>query len=108
MRGLELLGTEVIPKLEARGHPSRSPPPAAQPVAEESSRADALAPFRLDGRVAVVTGAAGGIGRETARVFASVGAALVLADRDKDGLAESAAAITSTSRVRRSPRCPPT
>ena len=34
--------------------------------------------FRLDGRVAIVTGAASGIGAATARVFADAGADLVL------------------------------
>ncbi len=35
----------------------------------------------LDGRVAVITGAAGGLGREYAHLFAAEGARLVLADR---------------------------
>ena len=35
------------------------------------------APFRLDGRVALVTGAASGIGAATARVFAEAGADIV-------------------------------
>ena len=50
--------------------------------------------FALGGRAAVVTGAASGIGRETARVLAMAGADVVLADRDRDGLAAAADAIT--------------
>lgn len=41
---------------------------------------------RFDGRAAIVTGAAGGIGRATARVLAAEGASLVLGDVDADGL----------------------
>jgi NAD(P)-dependent dehydrogenase (short-subunit alcohol dehydrogenase family) len=37
---------------------------------------------RLDGKLCVVTGAAHGIGKATAQIFASEGARLVLADRD--------------------------
>jgi 3-oxoacyl-[acyl-carrier protein] reductase len=46
--------------------------------------------FSLDGRVAVVTGAASGLGREAARVFAAAGARIVLADIDIAGLETAA------------------
>lgn len=51
--------------------------------------------FSLDGRVAVIIGAASGIGRETARVLAQAGARVVLADRDADGLARAAAEVSA-------------
>ncbi|MND59879.1 7-alpha-hydroxysteroid dehydrogenase [compost metagenome] len=41
--------------------------------------------FRLDGDVAIVTGAAGGIGRAIAETFAQAGAAMVVTDLNKDG-----------------------
>jgi NAD(P)-dependent dehydrogenase (short-subunit alcohol dehydrogenase family) len=47
--------------------------------------------MRLDGRVAIVTRGARGIGRETAETLAMVGARVVLADLDKEA-AEGAAA----------------
>ncbi|HZP25744.1 MAG TPA: glucose 1-dehydrogenase [Dehalococcoidia bacterium] len=40
---------------------------------------------RLDGKVAIVTGAASGIGRATALLFAAEGAEVVVADRDEEG-----------------------
>ncbi|SHG94458.1 glucose 1-dehydrogenase [Halobaculum gomorrense] len=43
----------------------------------------------IDGGVAVVTGAAAGIGRASARRFASEGASVVVADIDADDLAET-------------------
>lgn len=46
-------------------------------------------------QVAIVTGAASGMGREVARELARRGAVVVLADRDADGVAESARAITA-------------
>jgi 3-oxoacyl-[acyl-carrier protein] reductase len=39
-------------------------------------------PFSLSGKTILITGAAGGIGSETARVCAALGADLILADRD--------------------------
>jgi meso-butanediol dehydrogenase/(S,S)-butanediol dehydrogenase/diacetyl reductase len=47
----------------------------------------------LDGKIALVTGAARGIGRATALRLASEGAALVLADLNADGAASVAAEI---------------
>jgi NAD(P)-dependent dehydrogenase (short-subunit alcohol dehydrogenase family) len=48
----------------------------------------------LDGRVAVITGANGGLGFQTASVLAAKGARVVLAARDPDKTARAMAAIT--------------
>jgi NAD(P)-dependent dehydrogenase (short-subunit alcohol dehydrogenase family) len=48
---------------------------------------------RLDGKVAVVTGGASGIGRATARRFAAEGARVVVGDIDRDGLASAEAEL---------------
>ncbi|HEX4868267.1 MAG TPA: SDR family NAD(P)-dependent oxidoreductase [Acidimicrobiales bacterium] len=49
----------------------------------------------ISGRMAVVTGAASGMGRATARLLADEGAAVAVLDRDADGAAQVAAEITA-------------
>ncbi|MFJ8495107.1 SDR family NAD(P)-dependent oxidoreductase [Streptomyces sp. NPDC094038] len=52
-----------------------------------------LQAYDLSGRTAFVTGAAGGIGRASAVLLAEAGATVHCADRDADGLHETAALI---------------
>jgi 3-oxoacyl-[acyl-carrier protein] reductase len=58
-------------------------------VAAVITRADAL----LDGRVALITGAASGQGRAAAQLFAAHGAAIVVVDIDESGAEETVALI---------------
>jgi NAD(P)-dependent dehydrogenase (short-subunit alcohol dehydrogenase family) len=52
----------------------------------QSSEHDPLSTFRLDGRVAFLSGAAGHLGRPMAKALASAGAQVVLNGRNQDGL----------------------
>jgi NAD(P)-dependent dehydrogenase (short-subunit alcohol dehydrogenase family) len=51
------------------------------------------ASFRLDGKTALVLGAASGIGRASAEAMAALGAHVICADRDKDGVEAVAAEL---------------
>lgn len=60
---------------------------------------DIASTFSLTGKVAIVTGAAAGIGEATAGLLAAVGATVIVADRDLDGAENAAAAIGAAGGV---------
>ena len=51
---------------------------------------------RLTDKVAIITGAASGIGAGTAALFAEHGARLMLIDRDREGLAAISSSLAAT------------
>ncbi|KMO77657.1 7-alpha-hydroxysteroid dehydrogenase [Mycolicibacterium chubuense] len=61
--------------------------------------------FRVDGRVAVVTGAAAGTGNAIAALLADAGAEVVLGDLGGDGAVAAAAAITAAGGRATGVRC---
>jgi NAD(P)-dependent dehydrogenase (short-subunit alcohol dehydrogenase family) len=58
-------------------------------------------PGELDGKVAIVTGGASGLGQATAGLFVEEGAEVVVADVDTDGGEEVAAKLGSTAAFKR-------
>jgi NAD(P)-dependent dehydrogenase (short-subunit alcohol dehydrogenase family) len=70
--------------------------PMPEPVPGSTPPGEGVPPhrrFSLDERVAVITGAAGGIGRAIASGLAGAGARLVLGDREESELASARAAL---------------
>ncbi|MSX94422.1 MAG: SDR family NAD(P)-dependent oxidoreductase, partial [Actinobacteria bacterium] len=63
---------------------------------EHTTANEVIAGVDLSGKVALVTGSSGGIGLETAREFAGVGATVVLANRDAAKSAAAADEIRSS------------
>jgi NAD(P)-dependent dehydrogenase (short-subunit alcohol dehydrogenase family) len=65
------------------------------PFGAQSTADDVIAGVDLRGRRAIVTGAAGGLGRETARALASAGAHVTIAARNLDAATLAAKEITA-------------
>src|SRR5690349_6817387 len=57
-----------------------------------------MTPFRVDGRVALVTGGASGIGEQTSRILAEAGAQVIVADLNQTAAEKLAAELPNQSR----------
>ena len=54
----------------------------------------------FEGKVALVTGAGGGIGLATAQAFAETGASVIVADRDEEAIGKAAEGLREHPRLR--------
>src|SRR5436190_6056123 len=66
-----------------------------QPSRQRERQATMNPSYDFEGQVALVTGAASGMGLATSKAFAEAGAAVVLADFNKGGLDTATGALTS-------------
>jgi hypothetical protein len=92
--GKTLEGIRLLRDLRICSEATHTPRPAAptRPVLTAPTTVDELARFRLDGRVAVVSGGTGGIGRRLSTALAGVGAKVVVLGRsahEATGLSQS-------------------
>jgi 3-oxoacyl-[acyl-carrier protein] reductase len=83
-------GVAVVRHVDA-GRPRRGGGPGGG--RGETRRRRDPAPFVVEGSVAIITGAASGIGRATAHTLAQAGAMVVVVDRSRDALHEVASAL---------------
>ena len=77
----------------ANGEPQGAAGPDDRPLLSD----ELVRQFSLKGRTAVITGAAGGIGRQAALTFTQAGADVVIADVGTEGLEETAAMVEAAN-----------
>ena len=82
------------PTMLAHGCTESEPPRETAAMNQQSGR---QAEVRLDGKVALITGASKGIGEAIAATYAAAGAAVMLSSRKQEGLDDAAVAIRAAT-----------